>query len=165
MVERHVARFRLLIDRGRSGAARRCRARCPGRRDGPDSPRREGLRRRAPRPSPNRCPAPDSIIGLRGCRGSGWIVLCRWKPSGTRAEPRAELSQLGDVDAGAAAARLVDPVGRPQPRPAAVEPIGLVGLIGLRRPRTPSSSSGRHSVFISSTSARVTTPSPISFSA
>src|SRR5665213_4069738 len=40
--------------------------------------------------------------------------------------------QLGDIDTGIAAARILDFAGGLEPRPAAVEPIGLVRLVARR---------------------------------
>ena len=45
----------------------------------------------------------------------------------------ADLAQLADVDAGIAAARILDSAGDLEPRPAAVEPVGLVRLVAQRR--------------------------------
>src|SRR5271168_4995206 len=43
-------------------------------------------------------------------------------------EPQAKFLELADIDAGAAAARIVAAVGGTHPGPATVEPIRLVGL-------------------------------------
>jgi len=45
---------------------------------------------------------------------------------------RADGAQLGNIDAGIAAARILDFAGGLEPRPAAVEPIGLVRLVARR---------------------------------
>ncbi len=71
------------------------------------------------------------------------MVLWTLKPCGTCVIFLPMVAQLGDVDAGIAAARIVDLARGFQARPAAVEPIGLVGLVTAARlefdfqPRAP----------------------------
>ena len=74
----------------------------------------------------------------------------------------ADLAQLGERDAGIAAARIVGFARRLQARPAAVEPIGLVRLVAAAPASNSASRRARQSAFIFSTSPSVTTPSAIS---
>ena len=86
------------------------------------------------------------------------------KTLGHDAELRAEFAKLCDRDAGRAAPRLIDLIGRPQRRPAPVEPIGLVGFVRLLAGLEFSVELGAPCAFISSISASVMTPSLTSFS-
>ena len=57
------------------------------------------------------------------------MVLWTLNPSGTRGDLLADLLQLGEFDAGPAAPLVVLRAGGLQMRPAAVEPVGLVGPV------------------------------------
>ncbi len=57
--------------------------------------------------------------------------LMQMEALGHGAKLGAEFAQFPDRDTRRTTARLIDLIGRPQRRPAAVEPIGLIGLVGL----------------------------------
>ena len=82
--------------------------------------------------SPSRCPAPVSIA-LRRLSRNRWMVRWTWKPCGTAVILAPISLSVRDVDAGDAAARIVLVVRRLDVGPAAVEPVGAVGLVALAR--------------------------------
>jgi hypothetical protein len=75
-------------------------------------------------------PSPDSIA-LRRLSRKRWIVLWTSKSAGTSVSFLPISFSVFDRHAGLAATRLVLVVGPAQARPGAVEPVGLVGLVGL----------------------------------
>ena len=113
VVERRVALLVLLVDQHASGAARRCRARRPGRRGARGGPRASSEPKASASAIAQSMPSPVSIIFLRLSR-KRWIVRWTWKPSGTVVSACADLLERLDRDAGLAAARIVR---RPRARP------------------------------------------------
>ena len=133
MVERDVAVLVLLIDQHRmalrEGAALAVLAGQPHRM-AVEQQRAEG-QRLGGRPV-------DALAGLdRLARASSrkrWMVRWTWKPCGTAVILLADVLERLDRDAGVAAARIVVDRARAfDAGPAAVEPVGLVGLVALAR--------------------------------
>ena len=134
VVERRVAVLGLLVDQHRmalrEGAALAVLAGEPHA----DGRRAAASRRRAPRRSPSRCRR-RSRSTCGGCRGSGGSCGADGSPAAASVIFSPISFERRELDAGLAAARIVG-IGRGlKSGPAAVEPIGLVGAVALRRPR------------------------------
>ena len=130
IVERDVAAARRAGRRAPNGAARRCRARNPGRTGGSGCRRAGSSRRPAPRPSTSRCLRP-SRSSCGACRGSARWSCARRSPAGTSVSflPISFSVLTGTAVLPRRCSSWLS--ARAQARPGAVEPVGLVGLVGL----------------------------------